>query len=115
MQAFSGRDASQAFISYHRRNFPHNRAKSALEGSDDTVNYTTEDHSDFLELCDRVNKVLPRLKSFAPWHYYVKALYIVCAFLGMEIYCHYNNAYSFPLSIVMGFHMALIGKSNVLL
>merc|ERR1712117_820759 len=27
IKAFSGRDASQAFISYHRRPFPHNHVK----------------------------------------------------------------------------------------
>ena len=82
----------------------------ALEGWDKTVHYTPEDHADFMDLCDRVNKVLPRSKSFAPWHYYIKAIYIVGSFLAMEIYSHYNNFYSFPLSIVMGFHMALIGE-----
>ena len=56
-QAFSGRDASLAFISYHRRNFPHSRAKAALEGVDPSVDYTQEDHADYMELCDRVGKV----------------------------------------------------------
>ena len=82
----------------------------ALEGWDKTVHYTPEDHADFIDLCERVNKVLPRSKSFAPWHYYIKAVYIVGSFLAMEIYSHYNNFYSFPLSILMGFHMALIGE-----
>jgi len=109
IKAFSGRDASQAFISYHRRNFPHNRVKPAFEGLDDTVNYTPEDHTDFMELCERANKVLPRLKSFAPWHYYIKCAYLICAFLSMELYCHYNIFYNLPISIVMGFHVALIG------
>jgi len=109
IKAFSGRDASQAFISYHRRNFPHNRARPALEGIDDTVNYTQEDHTDFMELCERVNKVLPRLKSFAPWHYYIKCAYLICAFLFMEVYCHYNNFYNLPIAIIMGLHMAWIG------
>ena len=82
----------------------------ALEGWDKTVHYTPEDHTDFIDLCERVNKVLPRSKSFAPWHYYIKAVYIVGSFLAMEMYSHYNNFYSFPLSILMGFHMALIGE-----
>ena len=108
-QAFSGRDASQAFISYHRRNFPHNRAKPAFEGVDDTVSYTPEDHTDFMELCKRVNKVVPSMKSFAPWHYYIKAAYLICAFLSMEFYCNYNNFYNLPMALIMGFHVALIG------
>lgn len=110
-QAFSGRDASQAFISYHRRNFPHGRTKSAFEGIDETVNYTPDDHSDFMELCERVNKVLPRLKSFAPWHYYIKAAYLICAFHAMEFYCNYNSFYNIPMALIMGFHVALIGES----
>ena len=57
LQAFSGRDASQAFISYHRRNFPHSRAKPAFEGIDESVDYTPEDHADYMELCERVGKV----------------------------------------------------------
>ena len=78
------------------------------------MTYTPDDHSDFMELCDRVNKVLPRLKSFAPWHYYIKVAYIIGAFLLMEMYCHYNSSYTFPLSIVMGFHMALIGELRLM-
>jgi len=109
IKAFSGRDASQAFISYHRRNFPHGRTKSAFEGIDETVNYTPDDHSDFMELCERVNKVLPRLKSFAPWHYYIKAAYLICAFHAMEFYCNYNSFYNIPMALIMGFHVALIG------
>ena len=112
-QVFSGRDASQAFISYHRRNFPHSRAKAAFEGLDDTVNYTPEDHSDFMELCERVDKVVPRLKSFAPWHYYIKAAYLICAFLSMELYCNYNTFYNLPMALIMGFHVALIGELTI--
>ena len=58
-QAFSGRDASQAFISYHRRTFPHSGrvAKAALKATDPSVDYTTDDHKDYMELCERVNKV----------------------------------------------------------
>ena len=77
---------------------------------DDTVNYTPEDHTDFMELCERVNKVLPRLKSFAPWHYYIKCAYLISAFLFMEVYCHYNNFYNLPIAIIMGLHMAWIGE-----
>jgi len=61
LQAFSGRDASQAFISYHRRQFPHSRVKAALEKTDETITYTLKDNEDFLELCKRVHKVTERL------------------------------------------------------
>ena len=110
LQAFSGRDASQAFISYHRRNFPHARVKTAFVAVDKTVHYTSEDHSDFMEICDRVNKVLPRLMSFAPWHYYMKVAFLICSLVFMEMYCHYNRYYSFPISIVIGLHVAITGE-----
>lgn len=109
IRAFSGRDASQAFISYHRRTFPHSRAKSALEGTDSTVDYTTDDHADYMELCERVNKVVPRLKSFAPWYYYIKVAFLLGAFTSLEVYCHYNSFYPLHLMVTVGFLAALIG------
>ena len=108
-QAFSGRDASQAFISYHRRNFPHSRAKAALEGIDESVDYTPDDHADYMELCDRVGKVLPRMKSFAPWYYFIKVVFLVGSIVAMEAYCHYNAYYGFPLNMLIGLFAALIG------
>ena len=75
-----------------------------------TVNYTPEDHTDFMELCERVNKVVPRLKSFAPWHYYIKCAYLIFAFHFMELYCSYNNFYNLPVALIMGWHVALIGE-----
>ena len=74
------------------------------------MNYTPEDHTDFMELCERVNKVLPRLKSFAPWHYYIKCAFLICSFLGTELYVHYNNFYNLPIALLGGFVVALIGE-----
>ena len=109
LQAFSGRDASQAFISYHRRHFPHNHVKDACVAETKTVNYTKEDHSDFMELCERVNKVLPILKSFAPFHYYVKISFLICTMVLMEMYCHNNINYNFIMGCVLGLHMVITG------
>ena len=109
LQAFSGRDASQAFISYHRRHFPHNHVKDAFVAVAETVNYTREDHSDFMELCERVNKVLPTLKSFAPFHYYVKISFLIFTLVLMEMYCHYNINYNFIMGCVLGLHIAITG------
>ena len=109
MQAFSGRDVSQAFISYHRRHFPHNHVKDAFVAVAETVHYTKEDHSDFMELCERVNKVLPILKSFAPFHYYVKISFLICTMVLMEMYCHYNINYNFIMGCVLGLHMVITG------
>jgi hypothetical protein len=127
-QAFAGRDASQAFISYHRRSFPHSRVKSAFERVDETVDYSPEDHDDFMELCERVAKVcfrqckketvipktlfqvIPRLKSWAPWPVYVKAAFIWGTAIALEFYMHYYAFYWWPLSIAFGFVGALIGE-----
>lgn len=111
-QAFAGRDASQAFLSYHRRLFPHSKAKEAFEKEDESVKYSTDDHADFIELCDRVNKVLPRLKSFAPWHYYVKAGFILVVAIGMEAYMHSTQHYHWTLAAILGLFYALIGKDR---
>jgi fatty acid desaturase (delta-4 desaturase) len=109
IKAFAGRDASQAFISYHRRSFPHSRVKSAFERVDETVDYSPEDHDDFMELCERVAKVIPRLKSWAPWPVYVKAAFIWGTAIALEFYMHYYAFYWWPLSIAFGFVGALIG------
>lgn len=61
-QAFAGRDASQAFLSYHRKAFPHNRAKEAFHADDKSVKYDESDNADFLELCERIHKV--RFKKY---------------------------------------------------
>ena len=109
MQAFSGRDASLAFLSYHRRSFPHSRVKSALQKVDAGVDYDEGDHADFLELCQRVNKVLPRLKSFAPWSYFVKVAFILLSAFALEFYIHSQRAYSWHLTAPLGLLFALIG------
>jgi fatty acid desaturase (delta-4 desaturase) len=102
-QSFSGRDASQAFISYHRRSFPHSRVKSAFDSVDTTVDYLSEeDHTDFMELCDLIAKVVPRLKSWAPWQYYAKIAFIWCVAVGLELYQHCNAFYWWPLSVLTG-------------
>nr|APH81338.1 delta5 desaturase [Paracyclopina nana] len=109
IQAFSGRDASQAFLSYHRRQFPHKRAEPAYISDDTTVSHDPQDHADFLELCQRVDKVLPRMKSFAPWHYYIKVAFILGSAFGLELYMHINRAYVWYLSALVGLFYALIG------
>jgi len=111
IKAFSGRDASNAFLSYHRRQFPHTgaRAKAAFERDDETVKYTKDDNQDMMELCERVAKVLPRLHSFAPWYYYLKVAFLLCSVVTLEGYMHYNAAYTWKLSAIMGLFYAWIG------
>ena len=63
-----------------------------------------------MELCERVNKVVPRLKSFAPWHYYIKVAFLLGTFTSLEVYCHYHGFYPFSLMFAVGFIAALIGE-----
>ena len=57
----------------------------------------------------RTNQVLPRMKSFAPWYYFIKVAFLVGGIIGMEAYCHYNAYYGFPLNVLVGLFAALIG------
>lgn len=76
ISAFAGRDASQAFVSYHRKPFPHQKVKFALEKEDPNIPLPDPHlNDDFFELVQRVEKVLPRQKSFATWSFYLKVTY----------------------------------------
>ena len=66
-----------------------------------------------MELCERVNKVVPRLKSFAPWYYFVKVAFLLGAFTSLEVYCHYHSYYPVHLMVTVGFLAALIGERGV--
>ena len=113
VRSFAGRDATQAFLSYHRRPFPHSKAevKAALERNVDDADEVNEENlnDDFLELCERVDKVLPRMKSFAPWHYYIKASFIWGTSMALEAHMHYNASYPWYETALLGFFYALIG------
>ena len=84
MRAFAGKDATDAFLSYHRRNFPHHLVKDALVGSKPSNRSATFD-KDYLELCGIIEKVLPRHKSFAPFSYYVKVIVLLGAAISIEV------------------------------
>ena len=108
VKAFAGRDATEAFMSYHRRKFPHNSVASACVGSAKSTR-SSEYMSDYLELCKIVEKVLPRHKSFAPFTYYIKLFAILLVVFGGEFYIHYTKSYVWYLTGPLGFFMALIG------
>jgi len=88
VRAFAGKDATDAFISYHRRNFPHHLVKDALVGSKAATRSATFD-KDYLELCAIIDKVLPRHKSFAPPSYYAKIALLLGTALALEVYFFY--------------------------
>lgn len=113
VKIFSGRDATKAFLSYHRRIFPHEKMSNYLLR--DTTPITTEntltiqDNSDYLELCEIINKILHKRKSFAPYSYYVKITVLISMTIGLEFYIHMYNCYCWYLSSIMGLFMAWIG------
>nr|QWC69494.1 front-end desaturase 1 [Tigriopus californicus] len=109
LRAFSGRDATQAFLSYHRRTFPHSRVKEAFEHHHPDVVYDPATNADYLELCERIDKVIPRMKSFAPWSYFIKATLIWSTAIGLEIHMHYNASYPWFETALLGFFFALMG------
>jgi fatty acid desaturase (delta-4 desaturase) len=89
VRAFAGKDATDAFISYHRKKFPHNNVKGALVGSRTATNLATFDQ-DYLELCSKIEQVLPRDKSFAPSSYFLKVFGILATAIALEV-CSFNH------------------------
>jgi hypothetical protein len=58
-----------------------------------------------------VLQVLPRHKSFAPWHYFVKVGLILGLSVGLEFYIHSTASYKWYLTATLGFLFALIGQN----
>lgn len=108
VKAFAGRDATEAFLSYHRRKFPHPRMESALVGKAIPLK-NEDDDKDFLELCEIIEKVVPTHKSFAPPIYFVKAFLLIGSSIALELYMHINQQYVWYLSAIVGFLYAQIG------
>ncbi|TRY76255.1 hypothetical protein TCAL_12235 [Tigriopus californicus] len=109
ISAFAGRDASQAFVSYHRKPFPHQKVKFALEKEDQTIPSPDPHLNDeFFELVRRVEKVLPRQKSFATWGFYLKALILLTICFGSEAYMHYTVTYKWYLTGLLGMMEAIM-------
>ena len=108
VRAFAGFDASEAFLSYHRRRFPHDKLSAMVVGTQ-RARKPLEVDADYLELCDLVEKVLPRHKSFAPASYYVKIFVLLSVAVGLEVYMHSTATYTWQLSLTLGWLMALIG------
>jgi len=52
---------------------------------------------------------LPRTKSFAPWHYFLKVAVLIGAGVYLEYYMHVNKAYTVAFSALIGVIYSLIG------
>ena len=60
IQAFTGHDATEPFVVYHRRRFPHKmpKVREAFVKEDTSVSSKVEDaFEDYIELSDKVAKV----------------------------------------------------------
>lgn len=108
VKAFSGRDATEAFLSYHRKAFPHDRMGDSLIGKAPAAK-SPEADKDYLELCKLVEQVLPRNKAFAPMSYFLKVAVLLGVAVGLEMYMHLNNRYVWYLTGFLGWLYALIG------
>ena len=108
IKAFAGRDSTEAFLSYHRRQFPHDndKVKASLKGIREPSKPAGSD-ADYLELCAIVEQALPRAKSFAHWTYFIKAAFILVGSVGLEIYMHSTKSYFWYYSAIMGWFMAV--------
>jgi len=49
------------------------------------------------------------MQSFAPWSYYLKAVFIWGTAIGIEVYMHYFAYYKWWLAAICGWFFALIG------
>ena len=108
VKAFAGRDATEAFMSYHRRLFPHDNHQYAL--LDTAQNPMNENYTDdYLELCALVDKVLPKHKSFAPTSYFIKIFTLLTIAISLEVYIHLTASYYWYYCGFLGLLFALIG------
>ena len=102
VKAFAGRDATIAFMSYHRRLFPHHK-------------YVTKDivltgsPTEYIELCNLIAQVVPTNKSFAPPSYFIKIFVLISLATGLEFYIHYTKNYIWYLTGPLGILFAWIG------
>lgn len=81
---FGGADATNAFLSYHRRSWPKEKMAEFKVANLIRKDVVAEDPL-FLKLVERVR---PSLKNggFAPWWYYVKVVFLV----GMAMYFEFS-------------------------
>ena len=102
VKAFAGRDATIAFMSYHRRLFPHHKYSEIQVKTEDTS-------AEYIELCNLIAQVVPSNKSFAPSSYFVKIFVLISLAKGLEFYIHYTKNYIWYFTGPLGILFAWIG------
>lgn len=110
VKAFGGKDATEAFLSYHRRRFPHDKMTDYFLSNTKPSKDPNAD-KDYLELCAEVDKVLPRHKTYAPLYYYVKIGVLLGASFYLEYYMHSRKRYVWYLTGILGLFFAWIGMN----
>mmetsp|Transcript_26192 Transcript_26192/g.67678 ORF Transcript_26192/g.67678 Transcript_26192/m.67678 type:complete len:447 (-) Transcript_26192:356-1696(-) len=106
---FGGRDATEAFMEYHRRAWPKARMERFHVGALAPTEKPIVADESYLQLCARVAKLIPAVGSgFAPAAYWVKAALILGSAMALEAYMLYAGKRLLP-SIVLGWLFALIG------
>ncbi|KAH8611149.1 putative Fatty acid desaturase [Trypanosoma vivax] len=109
----NGLDSTRAFVSYHRRRFPHaaykhlavdpeNVAPGAVEGMEDQTCFKK-----YLELCNLVRPVIMHTGGFAPWHYYIKAFLLCFIVVALDAYAFFAWRPLY-LTVLQSFAMALV-------
>ena len=114
VELFNGKNATDAFLTYHRRTFPHERLReqyrlTVRKHRDKTLLTDNLYCTDYLDLCDCVNKILPVHRSFAPIWYYAKAFTLLFFAFSLEFFIHYTRSYKWYFTGVLGWLFALIG------
>lgn len=106
---FGGRDATEAFMEYHRRAWPKARMSKFFVGSLAPSEKPTQVDEGYLRLCAEVNGLLPKGSGgFAPASYWLKAAVLIVAALALEGYMLLRGKTLF-FSVLLGLVFAWIG------
>merc|ERR1740138_123800 len=84
ISVFGGRDATEAFLEYHRRSWPKARMASFKVGDLAPEETPVPEDKGFLELCRLTDKVIAKTRGFAPPAYFVKLALIVGSTWALE-------------------------------
>jgi len=112
IQTFTGQDATETFIMHHRRQFPHEmpKVRDAFVKEDTSIpSSVEEDYTDYLELSERLAKVIPRHQGFATTFCHLKNFFFAVVLIGMESYAHYYRCYNPLLMFCFGSWFVITG------
>ncbi|RHW69522.1 delta-4 fatty acid desaturase [Trypanosoma brucei equiperdum] len=110
----NGTDCTRVFLSYHRRRFPHEKYKSLQVSPSDVLDGAVTDEPDttnfdkYLDLCSLIRPVIAPTGGFAPWHYFIKALFWCSLVFFLDIYAIFAFR-PFYLTIIQSLAMAMVG------